>query len=189
MGLQDNKPITLYESYGNDKNIDNSLLATLRTTISPKVTNELKVQHLYTYQKSSPGDLLPSQNIPRAIVEDAVSKVAGEDKKTTLQLGGHRFAQESFKNNVFQLVNNIYYSTDNINYTFGVDLMYTHANSIYGSEVNGRFHFRPSDGKTAMQNFDDMKPYAYYREVPLVSDPAVVGKIFNAGAYGQLQTK
>ncbi len=34
-----------------------------------------------------------------------------------------------------------------------------------------------------------MKPYAYYREVPLVSDPAVVGKIFNAGAYGQLQTK
>ncbi|HAL54221.1 MULTISPECIES: TonB-dependent receptor [Sphingobacterium] len=189
LGLQDNKPITLYESYGNDKNIDNSLLATLRTTISPKVTNELKVQHLYTYQKSSPGDLLPSQNIPRAIVEDAVSKVAGEDKKTTLQLGGHRFAQESFKNNVFQLVNNIYYSTDNINYTFGVDLMYTHANSIYGSEVNGRFHFRPSDGKTAMQNFDDMKPYAYYREVPLVSDPAVVGKIFNAGAYGQLQTK
>ncbi|WP_343320880.1 TonB-dependent receptor [Sphingobacterium multivorum] len=189
LGLQDNKPITLYESYGNDKNIDNSLLATLRTTISSKVTNELKVQHLYTYQKSSPGDLLPSQNIPRAIVEDAVSKVAGEDKKTTLQLGGHRFAQESFKNNVFQLVNNIYYSTDNINYTFGVDLMYTHANSIYGSEVNGRFHFRPSDGKTAMQNFNDMKPYAYYREVPLVSDPAVVGKIFNAGAYGQLQTK
>ncbi|MDR6733989.1 carboxypeptidase regulatory-like domain-containing protein [Sphingobacterium sp. 2149] len=189
LGLQDNKPITLYESYGNDKNIDNSLLATLRTTISPKVTNELKVQHLYTYQKSSPGDLLPSQNIPRAIVEDAVSKIAGEDKKTTLQLGGHRFAQESFKNNVFQLVDNIYYSTDNINYTFGVDLMYTHANSIYGSEVNGRFHFRPSDGKTAMQNFDDMKPYAYYREVPLVSDPAVAGKIFNAGVYGQLQTK
>jgi len=189
LGLQDNKPITLYESYGNDKNIDNSLLATLRTTISPKITNELKVQHLYTYQKSSPGDLLPSQNIPRAIVEDAVSKVAGEDKKTTLQLGGHRFAQESFKNNVFQLVDNIYYSTDNINYTFGVDLMYTHANSIYGSEVNGRFHFRPSDGKTAMQNFDDMKPYAYYREVPLISDPAVVGKIFNAGVYGQLQTK
>jgi len=189
LGLQDNKPITLYESYGNDKNIDNSLLATLRTTISPKVTNELKVQHLYTYQKSSPGDLLPRQNIPRAIVEDAVSKVAGEDKKTTLQLGGHRFAQESFKNNVFQLVDNIYYSTDNINYTFGVDLMYTHANSIYGSEVNGRFHFRPSDGKTAMQNFDEMKPYAYYREVPLVNDPAVAGKIFNAGVYGQLQTK
>ncbi|MDR2271530.1 MAG: TonB-dependent receptor [Sphingobacterium sp.] len=189
LGLEDNKP-AVFESYGNDKNIDNSFLATLRSTISPKVTNELKVQHLYTYQKSSPGDLLPSQNIPRAIVEDVVSKIGGDDKKATLQLGGHRFAQESFKNNVLQLVDNIYYSTDNINYTFGVDLMYTHANSIYGSEVNGRFHFRPSDnGNTALQNFAAMTPYNYYREVPLVADPTVIGKIFNAGIYGQLQTK
>ena len=189
LGLEDNRP-AIFESYGNDKNIDNSFLATLRSTISPRVTNELKVQHLYTYQKSSPGDLLPSQNIPRAIVEDVVSKVGGADKKATLQLGGHRFAQESFKNNVLQLVDNIYYSTDNINYTFGVDLMYTHANSIYGSEVNGRFHFRPSDnGSTALQNFEAMTPYNYYREVPLVADPSVIGKIFNAGIYGQLQTK
>ncbi len=189
LGLEDNRP-AIFESYGNDKNIDNSFLATLRSTISPRVTNELKVQHLYTYQKSSPGDLLPSQNIPRAIVEDVVSKVGGADKKATLQLGGHRFAQESFKNNVLQLVDNIYYSTDNINYTFGVDLMYTHANSIYGSEVNGRFHFRPSDnGNTALQNFEAMTPYNYYREVPLVADPTVIGKIFNAGIYGQLQTK
>ncbi len=189
LGLEDNKP-AVFESYGNDKNIDNSFLATLRSTISPKVTNELKVQHLYTYQKSSPGDMLPGQNIPRAIVEDVVSKIGGADKKSTLQLGGHRFAQESFKNNVLQLVDNIYYSTDNINYTFGVDLMYTHANSIYGSEVNGRFHFRPSDnGNTALQNFAAMTPYNYYREVPLVADPTVIGKIFNAGIYGQLQTK
>ncbi len=189
LGLEDNKP-AVFESYGNDKNIDNSFLATVRSTISPKVTNELKVQHLYTYQKSSPGDMLPGQNIPRAIVEDVVSKIGGADKKSTLQLGGHRFAQESFKNNVLQLVDNIYYSTDNINYTFGVDLMYTHANSIYGSEVNGRFHFRPSDnGNTALQNFAAMTPYNYYREVPLVADPTVIGKIFNAGIYGQLQTK
>jgi len=186
LGLQDNKDIMMYESYGNDKNIDNSLLATLRTTVSPKITNELKVQHLYTYQKSSPGDLLPSQNIPRAIVEDIKSTTGTK----TLQLGGHRFAQESFKNNVLQLVDNIYYSTDNINYTFGVDLMYTHASSIYGSEVNGRFHFRPSDnGNTALQNFEAMIPYNYYREVPLVADPTVTGNIFNAGIYGQLQTK
>src|SRR5690606_30497782 len=108
LGLQDNKDIMMYESYGNDKNIDNSLLATLRTTVSPRITNELKVQHLYTYQKSSPGDLLPSQNIPRAIVEDIKSSTGTK----TLQLGGHRFAQESFKNNVFQLVDNMYYSTD-----------------------------------------------------------------------------
>jgi hypothetical protein len=189
LGLEDNTAINLYESYGNDKNIDNSFLATLRTSISPKLTNELKLQHLYTFQKSSPGDMLPSQNIPRAIVENVVSTIDGSNLSTNIQLGGHRFAQESFKNNVVQLVNNLYYSTDNINYTFGVDLMYTHANSIYGSEVNGRFHFRDDANNTALQNFANLKPYAFYREVPLVADPTVIGKIFNAGAYGQLQTK
>src|SRR5690606_28268200 len=45
------------------------------------------------------------------------------------------------------------------------------------------------DGKTALQNFETMPPYNYYREVPLVDDPTVIGNIFNAGIYGQLQTK
>ncbi|UIR55693.1 carboxypeptidase regulatory-like domain-containing protein [Sphingobacterium sp. SRCM116780] len=189
LGLEDNTKINLYESYGNDKNIDNSLLATLRTSISPRVTNELKLQHLYTYQKSSPGDMLPSSNIPRAIVENVVSTIDGKDLSTNLQLGGHRFAQESFTNNVLQLVNNLYYSTDKINYTFGIDLMYTRAKSLYGSEVNGRFQFRPSGNFTALQNFENRTPYAFYREVPLVDDPTVKGNIFNTGAYGQLQTK
>ena len=193
LGLADNTSINLYESYGNDKNIDNSFLATLRTSISPRLTNELKVQHLYTYQKSSPGDQLPEQNIPRAIVENVASTIDGANRATNIQLGGHRFAQENFKNNVFQLVNNLYYNTDKINYTFGVDLMYTRASSLYGSEVNGRFQFRPSEVNdqaiTALQNFDNLTPYAFYREVPLVADPTVKANILNAGIYGQMQTK
>ncbi|QEL04359.1 TonB-dependent receptor [Olivibacter sp. LS-1] len=195
LGLADNTRINLYESYGDDKNIDNSFLATLRTTLSPRLTNELKVQHLYTYQKSSPGSQLPEANIPRAIVENVASQVGEDNLFTNIQLGGHRFAQEGFTNNVIQLIDNIYYNTDKINYTFGVDLMYTHAKSLYGSEVNGRFQFRPTaatettPGATALENFNNLAPYAFYREVPLVADPTVVGKIFNAGIYGQMQTK
>jgi hypothetical protein len=189
LGLEDNTSINLYESTGNDKNIDNSLLATLRTSLSPRLTNELKVQHLYTYQKSSPGSELPEANIPRAIVENVTSPVDGKTLSTNIQLGGHRFAQEGFTNNVIQLVDNLYLSTDRINYTFGVDLMYTNAKSLYGSEVNGRFQFRQSDLATAIQNFESQTPYAFYREVPLVADPTVIGKIFNAGVYGQMQTK
>ena len=67
LGLQDNTTISLYESFGNDLNIDNSILASLRTKVNEKITNELKVQHLYTYQDSSPGDQLPAYNIPRAV--------------------------------------------------------------------------------------------------------------------------
>jgi len=189
LGLQDNSPINIYESYGNDYNWDNSFLATLRTAISPRITNELKLQHLYTYQNSSPGDQLPAANIPRSQVENVPSLIAGSNRATTLQMGGHRFAQEGFKNNVIQLVDNLYYNTDKIQYTFGLDLMYTRANSVYGSEVNGRFHYVADATGTALEKFDRLQPYRYFREVPLVDDLAVIGNTLNAGLYGQLATK
>ena len=192
LGLQDNTSINIYESTGNDYNVDNSLLASLRSSINSKVTNELKVQHLYTHQKSSPGDQLPAANIPRAIVEGVVSTLSdGTSKSTNIQMGGHRFAQEGFTNNVLQLVDNLYYNTDKVEYTFGVDLMYTNSNSTYGSEVNGRFHYTvdAAAGKTALEKFDALQPYRYYREVPLMDDWSVKGNILNAGIYGQMKTK
>lgn len=191
LGLADNTAINIYESYGNDYNIDNSLLATLRTSVNSKFTNELKFQHLYTYQKSSPGDQLPEANIPRSIVEGVTSSINGSTKSTNIQMGGHRFAQEGFTNNVFQLVDNIYYNTDKVKYTFGLDIMSTNSHSTYGSEVNGRFHFTvdAAAGMTALDKFENLQPYRYYREVPLVADPSVRGNILNTAIYGQMQTK
>lgn len=189
LGLADNTTINLYESYGNDLNIDNSLLATLRTSFSPRITNELKLQHLYTYQNSSPGNQLPDANIPRAIVENVISSIDGTNRSTNIQLGGHRFAQEGFTNNVLQLVNNLYYNTDKIDYVLGADLMYTHSNSLYGSEVNGRFHFTNSTQETSLQNFESLMPYRFYREVPLMEDPSVTSGILNMGLYGQMHAK
>ncbi|WP_027302699.1 TonB-dependent receptor [Rudanella lutea] len=189
LGLADNTSINIYESYGNDFNWDNSMLATLRTSVSPRVTNELKFQHLYTYQLSSPGDQLPSANIPRAIVENVVSTVGGANRSTNIQMGGHRFAQEGFKNNVLQLVNNLYYNTDKAQFTFGTDLMYTHSNSVYGSEVNGRFHFTVDGSLSALDKFERLQPYRYFREVPLKDDWSVRGSIWNAGIYGQMSTR
>ncbi len=190
LGLADNTAINFYESYGNDKNVDNSLLATLRTTVSSKVTNELKFQHLYTFQASTQNDQL-NYAIPRAIVGNLTSVLAdGTTKSTAVQIGGHRFGQEGFTNNVFQLVDNFYYNTDKIKYTFGADLMYTRAKSLYGSEVNGRFEYTNTGSTaTSLQNFDNLIPNRYYREVPLVADPTVMGNIFNIGVYGQLQGK
>ncbi len=198
LGLADNTAINIYESYGNDFNIDNSLLATLRTSLNSRATNELKIQHLYTYQKSAPGDQLPAANIPRNIVENVASTIAGASRSTAIQMGGHRFAQEGFTNNVVQLVDNLYYNTNKAQYTFGIDLMYTHAKSLYGSEVNGRFQYRESTvvnangtttNLTALDNFEQKQPYRFFREVPLVADPSVVGNTLNAGLYGQMTTK
>ena len=86
---------------------------------------------------------------------------------TSIQLGGQRYAPEHFKDNVLQLVDNMYYNTDRINYTFGADFMYTNMKSLYGSEMNGRFYF------TGLDNFEHMTPYRYAREIALVDDPTV----------------
>lgn len=177
-GLGDNTAINFFESYGNDKNIDNSLLLTLRSNLKPNLTNELKAQYLYTFQDSYQNSEL-GKTVPRAVVEGVMSSVGS----TNIQIGGHRFAQEGFRNNVFQIVDNLYYNTDKIKYTFGADLMYTRSKSIYGSEVNGRFQFQ------GMTNFDNLTPYRFYREVPLMDDPSVKSSIWNAGVYGQIQTK
>lgn len=181
-GLVDNTAINFFESYGNDRNLDNSLLLTLRSNLKPNLTNELKGQYLYTFQDSYQNDQL-GHPVPRAIVERVPSTIDGTNLTTNIQIGGHRFGQESFRNNVFQIVDNLYYNTDKIKYTFGADLMYTHAKSVYGSEVNGRFQF------LGMDNFNNLAPYRFYREVPLVADPSVKSDIWNIGLYGQIQTK
>ncbi|TCD12739.1 TonB-dependent receptor [Pedobacter frigidisoli] len=191
LGLADNTAINFFESYGNDKNVDNNLLATLRSTISSKITNELKVQHLYTYQASTQNDELTGA-IPRAQVGNIVSKLSdGSSIATAIQIGGHRFGQEGFTNNVIQLVDNFYYNTDKVKYTFGIDLQYTRATSLYGSEVNGRFEYSSSNAgaTSAIQNFENLAPNRYYREVPLLPDPTVKAAIWNTAIYGQMQTK
>ncbi len=69
--------------------------------------------------------------------------------------------------------------------------MYTNSQSVYGSEVNGRFHYTvdAAAGKTALDKFNDLQPYRHYREVPLMDDWGVSGSIFNAGIYAQMSPR
>ena len=181
-GVSDNTTINLYEVYGSHLSTDNSLMASLRTSLSPKTTNELKIQHLYTLDDGIPNKQLPGANIPRAIVQRIESTVDDKLVNTNIQLGGQRYLPETFRNNVLQLVNNVYHTHRNIHYTFGVDLMYTHLSSLATSEMNGRFYF------TGMDAFDQLRPYRYAREVALVDDPTINQQVLNGGMYAQAQS-
>ena len=183
LNIGDNTAINLYEVYGDNRTKSNSTLASLRTTISPKLTNEAKIQYLTSSFESLTGKQVPGANIPRAIVQNVVSKIDGKDVYTDIQLGGQRYAPEFFFSNVLQATDNLYYNTDKINFTFGADLMYTHLYSRYGSELNGRFYF------TGMDAFNSMTPYRYAREIPLVADPSVRQNYLNTALYAQMQTK
>jgi hypothetical protein len=183
LGLDDNSAVNLYEVYGNVLSIDNSLLATLRSALGPKTTNELKLQHLYTLEESTPNTQLPQENIPRAIVEQVASTVDGKNVFTTIQLGGQRYSPENFYNHVVHLVDNLYHTTDKAYYTLGADAMFTVMDSRYGSEANGRFYF------SGLDNFENLTPYRYAREVYLDPNQRVSQHILNTGLYGQVQAK
>lgn len=181
--IGDNSSINTYETYGTSRGLDNSLLFTLRSVVNSRLINEAKLQHMYTKENSIPNPQLPAANIPRAIVERVGSQIEGKDVFTTIQLGGQRYIPEHFYNNTIQFTDNVYYNTNNVSYTFGTDLMYTNMNSLYGSEMNGRFYF------TGLDNFENLKPYRYAREIALNRDHSVKQNILNLGVYGQLQTK
>lgn len=183
MGLSDNSSINIREVYGDVKSLNNSATLQLRSVLGPNSTNELKFQHLYTLEKSMPGNELPAANIPRAIVERVESEIDGKKYYTTIQLGGQRYSPENFFNNVYQIVDNYYYTHRKVNYTFGADFMFTHMNSRYGSEANGRFYFNGLD------NFENLSPYRYVREIYLDPGQRVKQNILNAGIYAQMQTK
>lgn len=180
-GVNDNTSINLYEVYGDHLSKANSLMASLRTVLAPNLTNEVKLQYLYTLDDGRPNAQLPSGNIPRAIVQRVESVVNDKNVNTNIQIGGQRYLPERFESHVYQFVNNLYYNKGKTNYTFGMDLLMNKLTSLATSEFNGRFWF------TGLDNFDNLKPYRYAREVALV-DPTVKQTIFGGGVYAQADT-
>ncbi|RDC66153.1 TonB-dependent receptor [Adhaeribacter pallidiroseus] len=183
----DNSSIDAYESYINRKKFDNSLMLSLRTILNPKITNELKVQHFYQDEAVQPSPELPAAGIPRAIIQNVTSPSSADPTKpltlSSIQIGGQRFSPEWFKGNVVQLVDNFYYNTGKINFTFGVDVMYNRMHSRYGSEMNGRFFF------SGLENFNSLTSYRYVREIYLNEDQSKVVNSLASGVYAQMDTK
>ena len=171
-GIKDNhSPINLYEVYGSHLTMDNSLLASLRTQINERASNILKAQYLYQLDHGQSSSQLPAEGMPKAVVEQV-------ENVSSLQIGGHRYLPEKFKNHTFQLVDNYFLDTDLASYTFGVDIMAQHLNSLATNEMNGRFYFR------GLKAFEDNTPYRYAREVP-AGDPTVVQTLLNSALYAQ----
>jgi len=181
----DNTTINIFEVYSTRKSINNSIMAALRTTLSPKLTNELKLQHHWEYNKMYANPLLPADNIPRATVGNIESVNPTDTSKrlyTNVQLGGQRYGGDYFNNHLIQLVDNVYYNTDKFNFTFGGGITFTNQNSIYGSETNGRFWF------TGLNAFDNLQPYRFTRDVYLSDNHNIKFNILAPNVYAQAQT-
>lgn len=181
--VNDNSNVNLLESWTGFKTIENSALISLRSDLSPNLTNELKFQYQTVNRDYVVSSDLPLENIPRAIIAvrsvipTATNPAATQTR--TVQFGGQRFGTEYADDQVLHLSNTSYLRKGNLNIKFGTDNMLTFLDSRIVNEMNGRFLFN------SLQDFIDKKPSRYAREVPLVN-PAVQQSLLDLSFFGQV---
>ncbi|MBC7570749.1 MAG: carboxypeptidase regulatory-like domain-containing protein [Spirosoma sp.] len=179
--VDDNSNINLFEVYSNFGSRENSTLLSLRSALKPTLVNELKVQYQYSTRNFEPNSLLPSANIPRAIVTVRSTLPNGTLGNTQVQLGGQRFTPERNLEKQVQLANTTYLTKGRYNLAFGTDNTLTYLDTYISNEQNGRFVFN------SLQEFNNLNPSRYAREVPLKGVPSVQQYVLNASLFGQVQ--
>ena len=177
----DNSNIELAESRSDFSSQENSTLLSLRTTFSPTLLNEFKLQYQHAERAFVPSSQLPVANIPRAIVNVNSVLPNGSERSIDVQLGGQRFTPETNRENMLQLTNTTYLSKGRYNFTFGTDNMVTRLKTLLSNEQNGRFFF------ASLDDFEALNPSRYAREVPLRGLPLVEQTVIDLSLFGQVQ--
>ena len=177
----DNSSIDLAESRSDFSSLENSTLLSLRTSFSPTLLNEVKVQYQHAERAFVPNAQLPASNIPRAIVDVTSVLPNGNDRTLSVQLGGQRFTPETNQENMLQITNTTYVTAGRFNLTFGTDNMITRLRTLLSNEQNGRFFFDNLD------DFAAQRPSRYAREVPLQGVPLVEQTVVDLSLFGQVE--
>ena len=185
LSVSDNSRIELAETYGNFTSNENSLLLSLRSNLSPALTNELKVQYQRAERTFAPNAQLPFSNIPRAIVNASSPFPTDTDpdatRTVTAQIGGQRYTPETNLEQQLQLVNTTYLQAGKFNFTLGTDNMVTYLETLLSNEQNGRFFF------SSLEDFANLNPDRYAREVPLQGLPIVKQTVLDLSLFGQVE--
>jgi hypothetical protein len=180
LGNSDNSNFNLLESYSDFESKENSTFLSLRSVFSPSVTNEFKIQYQHAERAFLPSPLLPSSNIPRAIVQVTSELPNGNSRTQSVQLGGQRYSPETNLENQFQLINTTYLSAGKFNFTFGTDNMITYLETLLSNEQNGRFFF------DSLDDFENINPSRFAREVPLQGLPVVKQTVLDLSLFAQV---
>lgn len=181
LSVSDNSNIEVAESYSNFDSEENSTFLSLRSVFSPSVTNEFKIQYQRAERLFGPNSELPSQNIPRAIVQVESVLPNGNNRNRSVQLGGQRFTPETNLENQIQIANTTYINSGKFNFTFGTDNLITYLETQLSNEQNGRFFF------DSLDDFENLNPTRYAREVPLQGSSLVKQTVLDLSVFGQVE--
>jgi hypothetical protein len=118
----------------------------LRSTLSPSVLNELKVQHLVFTRNR-----IPNLNIPRGFVRVQSELPNGTNGNVQVQFGGNRLAPENYRERQLQLANTLYLHRGESSFAFGTDNILTSIQRYLSAEQGGLFEFNSLDDLEAMR--------------------------------------
>ena len=177
----DNSSIEVRESWSDFESKENTLGLSLRSAFNANFTNEFKLQYQHAERAFQASPLLPSANIPRAIVNINSVLPNGSNRTITAQIGGQRFTPETNLEKQVQFTNTAYLTSGKFNFTFGTDNMITYLETLLSNEQNGRFFF------DSLDDFDNLTPSRYAREVPLQGLPLVKQTVYDLSLFAQAE--
>jgi hypothetical protein len=169
--------LSLRESIWNFNSRENSALLSLRSSLGPNFTNELKLQHQYGYREFE----LPAGKIPRAFVRVESVLDDGTPVTTQVQFGGHRWAPEVNEEQYVQLANTSYLNRGNHALVFGFDVMPMYMENWISNEQGGLFRF------DSLEDLEQRRPSAYFRQQVLNPDPFQRYWVLDSGIFGQVE--
>ena len=154
--LGGDQPITLLEAKEGSRSTELSALASLRSTLSSRWTNEAKVQVVRLARFNE-----PNTDIPRGFVRIRSALPNGTVGDTRVQFGGNRLSPSQHQETQLQLANTSHVQLARQLVTFGTDNLLTLSRSQESNGQGGLFEF------DSLDELERLAPFRYTRQAPL----------------------
>jgi hypothetical protein len=154
-------------------------LLSLRSQLSPNLRNDLKLGYFWNRR----ANVSTNGRVPNTWVE-FTSEVNGRQEQARISIRGYEWVPEDQRSETFSLVNNTYYSTDQIDFTFGTENTLVKSSGLWTHGQQGRFTFN------SIEALENMNPSRFTRRVATegrqLTDP-VQTRHLELSAYAQAE--
>jgi len=159
--------------------VDHSLMASLRSEINSRTTNELKLQYS-TYRKFL---TFLGNRVPEGFVNVTSTFADGSKGTKTVAFGNQNWVPETDASNVIQIVDYLRIKKGNLNLVFGTDNNINLITDQLTHDQQGQFYYN------TITDFANNNPYRFNRKIPLNgTNPPVHVPLIELGAFAQLET-
>jgi len=159
--------------------VDHSLMASLRSEINSRTTNELKLQYS-TYRKFL---TFLGNRVPEGFVNVTSTFADGSKGTKTVAFGNQNWVPETDASNVIQIVDYLRIKKGNYNLVFGTDNNINLITDQLTHDQQGQFYYN------TITDMSINNPYRFNRKIPLNgNNPAVSVPLIELGAFAQMET-